>query len=485
MSAQNPLESAKLLEKSKKAETAAAPGTSVAAAPITAAASVTSTTPAANNQPTKDKVAAPTGLTVLQAKSIGVIELATLIGEHVNTADLAAYFRATRFSYHTYKEMLERKEVSEKLLPHVFNADPAKVEAFLARDPANKKKILTQTHYQGGYFSNAQGKFIPFEEQRFQKVSALQAAALCGDHFLMLRLLRVLLSEELSTGNTEKGSLQLAAEQQLQAVYSRRAVRPETLTKEAATAASMTTTAAKPPVATTSAAAALTSAGAEPTATTVAATTSAAATAAATLTATTTAASNKDANNKETAEQSKTKTASTKIKFADSAEYLAPIKRLLEAYDNLITQFPKLSRSYQWKELDRLLGIVGECQKRLYRYVLQEICGPIPFDPELPAFDTEPNRSECKDCNNRVLDLDAFGIGTGYGLCKWSAQACSGPIGFADGWWVAKATIADSAALDYLCKLREAGLSNTIAALESPERARTLLQVIAAASLKL
>lgn len=159
------------------------------------------------------------------------------------------------------------------------------------------------------------------------------------------------------------------------------------------------------------------------------------------------------------------------------AEFLAPLKALIRAYNNYIAQYDALSKQEKWDELDKLWGQVGECHKRLPHYILQEFFSPTPFDP-IPDFNTEPSRDECHYWNNDLLNLDELGCVSRFGLYKGGrhGRASRGvSVRFAGAttrWTVA---LLDLAAMNRLCKLREEGLKHTFNCLQTLKSALTLI----------
>lgn len=159
--------------------------------------------------------------------------------------------------------------------------------------------------------------------------------------------------------------------------------------------------------------------------------------------------------------------------FADSAEFLSPIKALSNAYQACVSHYDSLASRNQYTELDRLWGEVGECHRRLPRYILQEFFGPIPFDP-VPEFNIEPPRGACRYWNDSLLDLDGLGSSTFIGIYKGPADSPAlGPAPRAAR--VFDVCVLDLAAINRLCELREVDLRNTISCLQSLETALTLI----------
>lgn len=314
-------------------------------------------------------------------------------------------------------------------LSDVFNANPAKVEEFFTKPFADKKMVLTKTSYREEYFSNKLQKSFCF--RHWKAVSPLQAAALSGDNFLVMKLLGYIIQND---------ELRLDALQQLQDVFNRKDIKAHVETTRNTPAAPATAAAAPAP-----------------------------ASAAATIT-------NNKNDVKANAELSKIKAENTEIEFADAAEYLAPINALLKAYADFIDQFPTLYSQEKWKELDKLWGQVGECQRRLPRYILQEFCDKKPFNFSLPRFSTEPSREECRNGFDELLD--ALGNLTLAGLyCGAIGQGARGAqaIDTSAMEWLWRVAQLDRDALNHLCQLRQEGLKNIIDCLQTPQSALTLL----------
>ena len=151
-------------------------------------------------------------------------------------------------------------------------------------------------------------------------------------------------------------------------------------------------------------------------------------------------------------------------------EFLTPLKELVRAYNNYISQYDSLASENKWPEIEKLWEQVGECHKRLPHYVKQEFCGSIPFDP-VPEFTTSPPRGECRYWNNDLLDLDELGATGRDGRVMRAGRRGGAPR------VAGRAVVAqlDLAAINHLCELREADLRNTIACLQSFEATLDLI----------
>ena len=364
---------------------------------------------------------------LIQKKLISV--LARHMGTFLDNAELAQFCQTAHFSHAACQvDVAERKKVSEELLPHVFNANPHEVEAFFAKPDAKISMILTKTSYREGYDSKKLKQFVCFRHWR--AVSPLQAAALCGDNFLVLKLLAPIINDD---------KLRLEAIKQLEEVRNRKVK-----------AVQENSSAAASPAAAAAASAASASA----------------------------AGSTSDSNGRE----EKNSAESAQIEYADFAEYLAPVQSLIKAYKDYFTQGSILSRQGKWHTLDKQWGIVGECHKRLPRYILQEFCSDKPFDPT-PEFNSEPSRGNCCYFDATLLDLDDLGVGTLHGLFKGKQVAGITWRGGARqaGPWGGKATTygpwarKDSVAINKLFELRQAELGNIINMLQNPATALTLV----------
>ncbi len=126
----------------------------------------------------------------------------------LHTSDLANLCGTSRyFRIQFTEEMQDKKKVREKLIGHVFNADPKSVMEFFSKPDAKKKMILTRVYYFEGYFSKKLQRFICF--RKWGSVSPIQAAARCLDNFLLLKLLSIIENEP---------GLRLIAAQQLREV---------------------------------------------------------------------------------------------------------------------------------------------------------------------------------------------------------------------------------------------------------------------------
>jgi hypothetical protein len=342
-----------------------------------------------------------------------------------------------------YKIMEFKRLVTEKLLPHVFGANPGGVEAFLRTPGIHPKILLTESHYTEGYNSQKSKGFVCF--RRYKAVSALVGAYRCADGpFLGRRILAYLLRDNNLPHNVKEGLL-CEARQQLSellalietAIFS---------TETANTKISEVTTMAKANVGAAAASAA------------------------------TAVSPNDTAGNKEKAEFNSGSSANTD-EFADSLEFLSAIKKLINAYNAYISQYDSLAKQNKWTEIDTLWGQVCEYHKRIYHYVKLEFFGPIPFSP-LPEFDLEPPRGACLYLNNDLLDLDEIGFDTGLGLykeCAGGVLGVGGPFGEGHGVGGQGAAALDQAAISHLYKLRVDDLRNTIGHLHSLESALTFI----------
>lgn len=348
--------------------------------------------------------------------------VSTLISDNLKDSELGRYSQITRsFSIACRKNLADRKCVREELLPHVFGANPKGIEEFFTTASVfrHPKILLTKASYREGYQSKKLNDFVCFRE--WEGVSPLQTAYLCGDGpFLGRKLLAYIIN---NTPSTDIERLLAEARQQLQELLNRVVKVKVEEEASAATAASA------------AAAAAFAAAGA----------------------ASVTAAAASTKQEKES---------------ADSAEFLSPIKKLSKAYQTYISRYDSLFSQNQYAELDRLWGEVGECHRRLPRYILQEFFGSTPFYP-VPEFNIEPARDACHYWNNTLLDLDDLGISNFLGLYKGADErAASGEVGGRRAVWRAEL---DLAAISRLCELRDVDLRNTINCLQSFETALTLI----------
>ena len=330
-----------------------------------------------------------------------ITDLTRLTGSFLDEAGLAEFCKTARFVHVACQDdMAERRKVREELLPHVFNADPAAVQAFFTMPSSDPKMVLTKTSFREGYQSQKHKKFICFRD--WKGVSPLQAAALCLDHFLVIKLLAYIVRDN---------ALRKEAIKQLEEVKARiEWVEQKNVEAAAGAAAS----------------------GVGPCA----------------------------SNHHHPGLDEKVASEEAQI-TADLAEYAAPLKALDRAYSEFQRQHPLLSSQRKWAELDKLWDVVGDCQKKLPRYVLQEFFKEGRWSDD-PDFTHEPPRGPLRYRDGALLGLDGLGGGTFGGLYK-------GPLGGGEGWcWRAVAlgvAQIDSAALSHLCELRLTGLRNIIARL--------------------
>ncbi len=211
------------------------------------------------------------------------------------------------FHFFSKQELAERKFVSEELLLHVFKANPVKITEFFTKANSKKIHVLTRTCSLEGYYKKILEKYICVRYWR--NVSPLQAAALCGDNFLVINLLSYI---------ADNNSLRLVAAKQLEEVLNRTTkIREELAKKEKKSAA------------------------------------------------------DEHCNLDSKIKQKRTKTTS-EVSPADHAEYLAPFKKLLHAYNNFIIKHSRLSAKGKWDTLENLWEKIGDYQNELSSYGLQE-----------------------------------------------------------------------------------------------------------------
>ena len=343
-----------------------------------------------------------------------------------------------------YRIMGFKKMVSENLLPLVFAANPKGIDEFFKTPNAHPKMLLTQGSYDEGYHSKKLKKFVCF--RRWKSISPWKAAFLCGDGpFLGFRLLAYLIDNNLP--HHEKENLLWEARQQLGEIKALIGASDEAPRTNNSAVTTLTKSGAGA-----SLAAAAPAMGAAPAAAACQNNTGGGGGGGVGL-----------------AEQNRLKAQNTEMVFADSAEFLAPLKILIRAYNNYISQYDSLAEQNKWDEIDKFWGQVGECQKRLPRYVLQEFFSPTPFDP-IPEFNTEPSRDECRYWNNDLLDLDELDVGSFIALYKGHRHA---PARWAAG--RAPRARADLSAVNRLYKLRKDNLRNTFNCLQTLESALTLI----------
>lgn len=332
-------------------------------------------------------------------------------GSFLDTHDLGQFRNSALFAARACQaDMKKRKELSEGLLAPVFNADPAQVDAFFKQPNAKKEMVLAKSCYREGYQSKKQNKFVVF--RNWKSVSALQAAALCLDKFLVIKLLAQIVADD---------NLRIEAKKQLEEIRNR--IMKENKEKQESINSAAKVTGVSSP---------------------------------------TNECSNGDRKGiDEMAQQNSS---------ADLSEYGASIKALLQAYSDYLTQHPSLFSQGKWEELDKLWDVVGSRHKRLPRYVLQEIfkerCWVDDSD-----FSLEPPRGELRYWNNDLLDLDGLGDGCLVGLYKGVRGGCRSRGARDHG---RGATLFDSVPISHLCELRLVDLGNIIDALQTPEAATAL-----------
>lgn len=121
-------------------------------------------------------------------------------------------------SFKLNSDVIDKKRVAEKLLPPVFNANPAEVDAFFKGHAEHPKLALTKTAYHEGYHTEtlkAEG-FVLFKI--WDATSALQTAYIGGDGpFIGRKLLAYLISNNQLTAK-ERDDLLTEARKQLEEV---------------------------------------------------------------------------------------------------------------------------------------------------------------------------------------------------------------------------------------------------------------------------
>lgn len=407
-------------------------------------------------------------------------------GSFLDARDLSIFCKTAKFAL----KALQDDMAVRKLVAHVFAAKPEILGKWLSEQNTKAKKILTQTHCREGYQST---KIVSFRDGRQQiqqrekplfvcfrnwrNVSALQAAAFSGDLHFLLKLLRELLVKDKEIVEEYR----IAALKQLEAV--KRRISDQTKIFDAITAIveieSDNTDAA------TKAAAKLRFEKMQQSKEFLYLITGPAQVKEATF-----ASMNpKDslplrhgAPESKTKAESKKTSEATPVKYADDAEFLESLLNLLKAYINYYIQYPKLSAANRWDDID-IWEIVGECHKRLSEFNKQVMCDNKPFSlSPPPKFDSEPERGPCRDWNDNLLDLDSFGLGTGYGLYKGGARVWDG-VAPAGGRVGPEACI-DLASFAHLFKLQRDVLGNIIESLKTPETAHALIFPAVRASAK-
>lgn len=374
-------------------------------------------------------------------------------------SDLANRCKPIRFIHNTFKsDIAEREFASKTLLPHVFNANPEGIKLLFEGAQIPPKLFLTKTSYREGYFSNKENKFICF--RHWKRVSALQAAFLCGDGpFLGRELLAYILRDHHLNSEETNKALLAEVRQQLEELLDRKA--EQLMVNNSSNSQSTASSAG-----------------------------SAAVVASTSTTATTplSVASPSEPSNKDTKEKSeqnhRPSTSSEKEladfaafiepriaffkayrmveEFPDSAEFLAPRKALIKAYDTFIAQ-PQFDskRSDLWKH-------VGECQKRSSHCLFREFCGQNAFAPLTEiTLKMPPQRSQFWGHDRTLLDLDTLGEAVLIRTAHRHALVTTNPITvFAQN---------DLAYIRGRCEFLEADLKNTIDCLKSLESTLDLI----------
>ncbi len=407
-------------------------------------------------------------------------------GSFLGARDLSIFGRTAKFSL----EALKDDVAIRKLVAHVFAAKPEILGDWFSKQNAQAKKILTQTHCHEGYQST---KIVTFRDGRQQiqqrekplficfrnwrNVSALQATAFSGDIPFLLKLLSQILVKDKEIVEEYR----IAALQQLEAVSRR--ISDQTIILDAVTAIAemesddtdaVTKNAAKLRLEKMQQSEEFQRLITDSTQVEEA--------------------SPSDMKPKDsrplghfqapapastfpselkTKAESKEASENTKIKYADEAEFLESLLSLLKAYINSYIQYPKLSAERRWAEIDKLGEIEGECIKWLSEAFKQVMCDDKPFSlSPLPKFDSEPKRGPCRDWNGNLLDLDSFGLRTGYGLYKGRGlPAVVGPHSA----WRLRDPCVDMASFAHLYKLQRDRLGNIIEQLKTPETAQALI----------
>lgn len=337
-------------------------------------------------------------------------------GQFLYCDELAQLCKTARFAKKAFEnEMNQKKMVSISLLPIVFNGDPSKVEAFFNQH--EKRLALTNTFFREGFSKlhlnyNTMTTYYEFVCVRsWRGVSALQGAALSLDESLMLKILSLI---------EENDNLRLDAIIQLEDIMNRieKAVQ-KNVNLTTSTAASDTDASASRPTS--------------------------------------------NSNGQERKENSETNRV-----YADFAEYGAPVKDLIKAYEN----FNKLLEQKLWAELRKSWGKVIECQQKLPRYVLQEFCKDQLWSED-PEFLLEPPRGDlCQTIGMKfsVGDLDPTGLCGVYKVTEEEPRGARLSLQiFTHGALGAKVVPADldSAAMTNLYNLRRKNLENTIKRLKA------------------
>ena len=403
-------------------------------------------------------------------------------GSFLDARDLSIFCKTAKFALEALKDDMAVR----KLVAHVFAAKPEILGEWFSKQNAKAQKILTQTHCHEGYQST---KIVTFRDGRqhiqprenplfiyfrnWLKVSALQAAAFSGDIHFLLKLLRQLLVKDKEIIEEYR----IAALRQLESVQRR--ISDQTQIFDAVTA--IVEMESDDTDAATKAAAKFRFEKMQQSEDFLHHITGPFQVEKANFPGT----SPKDSlpschlgtSELKTKAESKKTSETTQIKYADETEFLESLLNLLKAYINYYIQYPKLSAENRWDDIDKLWEIVGECHKRLSEFNKQVMCDDKPFSlSPPPKFDSEPNRGPCRDWNGKLLDLDSFGLGTGYGLYKGGAAGAA----LASRGRVRRGSRACAAAIDlasfaHLFKLQRDELGNIIESLKTPETAHALI----------
>lgn len=423
-----------------------------------------------------------------KAKAHPLLQLSSdmirLSGSFMNDLELKNCCEAVRF-FHTscQEDMKKRKKVRKELLPHVavftmneVTSNP--IDQFFNTPNTEANMVLVKTSFREGYDSKECNEFICFREYR--AVSALQMAAHCGDQFLLIELLSRVLKKEHGV------NYRMKALEQLEAVHKRISnqdillnavntiseiefgenddvkvhakLRFEEIKESEVFQKIMKefidemeelrrkSTAKKTEIQKRG-----------------------------------TSDPCNDASDIKSETERKVIAENTPIKYADDSEVLEPVLKLIKAYIYYYLQHPQLFKHFLSPEnnlarLEQLWEYVGECQRKLPHYFIQEFFNkPFSIDP-LTSFEIAPRRQPLTYGLHDRIDLDGLGIGTHLSMTadgegsKYAVRLVL-PLWFGIGSEVAL----NITVLAHLYKLRITGLGNIIELLREPEITNTLI----------
>lgn len=361
------------------------------------------------------------------------VSIIKLVVSFLNISELVKFGNTARFANLLFQEDI----VAKGLLSAVFNAEPAKVDKFFKQSNAKIEAVLIKSSYREGYYSKRLNKFIYF--RNWKNVSPLQAAGLCLDKFFMIQLLAYIV---------ENDNLRSEAKKQLEDVRSRASKENKENLEEVTPVIKKELKERLENIA-----------------------------------------SNTSVRGQTYSDFEKKETREKNQISADLEEYAAPLKALCKAYSDYIAIRPynaSVEGEDKWNEIKQCWDIVGDKQKRLPRYILQEIFKDKRWEND-PRFSLEPPRGDLyywqwnSSASRKLFDLDQIGGGTFLGLCKerilgvplyCSEQGATCENG--ESYRTSLAASSNSKALTRLYELRLKELEDIIDKLKTPMNAYNL-----------